>query len=163
MGRVNESLALGTLATNTFLTGALFTNGTGRKFLISADLSWNWSEVTQGNGPINVGVAHGDYTTTELLEWFSSASFTQSNKQEREENARGRFVKQAGTISAMAGGSGTNTAAGQLAQGGLKRLKLGFLIEDGEAVNVWAHNADAVLLATGSLLRVTGKVYYRNA
>ncbi len=164
MGRVTEALALGTRATGTVLAGVLFTNGPGRKYLISADLTWTWSEVTDGNGPIDVGVAHGDYSVTEISEWFNSASFSQSDKIEREENARGRFIKQAGTISATArGGATAATNAGQLANGAVKRLKLGFLIEDGGTVNIWARNADAVLLATGSILRASGKVWYRNA
>lgn len=162
MGRVNESLAIGTLASNTILTGVLFTNGTDRKYIISADLTWTWSEVTAGDGPLDVGLAHGDYSAAEILQWFASASFDQSNKIAAEQNRR--LIRQAGTISADKEGVGSGAIlAGQLADGSLKRIKLNMVLEGAQAVNVWVRNVDASAFQTGSLLRVTGKVWYRNA
>lgn len=125
-----------------------------KQWLISADCTWSIRNLTAGQGPIHVGFAHGDYSTTEIAEWFvNSGSWSQGDRIAQEQ-AR-RKCRLVGTF------SGVSTEE-VLNDGKPVRTRLNFSLEDGQSLAIFAINASGAALTTGSLVYATGKVYCRS-
>jgi len=149
--RVQASLTLSTLASGAVLSGTLMGNAGQDLYLISADLHFNKNDGTAGEGPIAVGVAHGDYTTTEIDQWFESTAGVGTDMISREQSKRA--IREAGSLP----GSFVNET---LNDGKTVRLKLGFDIADNINLDFWARNGDPDNpLTTGADIVVSGKVY----
>ncbi len=151
--RVSESLALGALASNT-LVKADFANSLDQEcWAISMDVEAVMHNHTQGDGPIVFGVAHGDYEQQEIEEWLeANASWKSSDKIENEQ-AR-RKCRLIGTF------DGTLTQE-KFREGQVVRVKLGFKVEDGETLSLWAYNDGSGVMTTGSLLEIKGQIYFK--
>ncbi len=65
---VNSSITLATLASAGVLSAALIPSLGEDFFFLSAQLQWTIRSLTAGEGPISVGLSHGDYTDTEVKE-----------------------------------------------------------------------------------------------
>jgi len=147
--RVQNSQPLGTLGDNTVISITLAAV-TQEMYAIAADLLWNIRGGTSGEGPVMIGLAHGDYTITEIKEAIEADVTSQGTKIEQEQ-AR-RQVRDVGYIGDVGPGI-------QFNDGKIKRTKLGFSIEDGQDVQGFAYNLHGSPLTTGGSLEVTGKIY----
>ncbi len=106
-----------------------------RVYALWAKGVWTLQSNTAGDGPLMVGLAHGDYTAAEIEESIeATGSWDQSNRIAQEQ-AR-RKVRRVGTFDGLLGSE-------KLAQGEEIFRKLGFMIEDGETISAWARNTDA--------------------
>lgn len=147
--RVQNSVALGTLADNTVIKITLAAV-TQEMRAISADLLWAIRGGTAGDGPVLLGVAHGDYTVTEIKERIEVDVTSQGTKIEQEQ-AR-RAIRDVGYMTDLGDGE-------QFNNGLIKRTKMGFNIEDGQNVAGFVYNQFGAPLNTGAVLEVTGKIY----
>ncbi len=147
------SKTLLTLADNTaVLVGSLGGNLTEDYFVISLDATWAIRGMAAGQGPIDVGVAHGDYTVTEIKEWIELNLLGPANKIQQEKSRR--LIRKVGTFSVIG-------ATEVLADGRVIRTKMRWIQDDGQDLNVWAFNRSGAPLTTGGLLEVSGKYYGR--
>lgn len=158
VARVNESLAIGSVTTGVVIVGALTSNGPQRKFLLSAMLSWGLSGYTTGDGPIHVGLAHGDYTVAEIGEWFNATGALDTQNLVAQEQTR-RKIRDAGIFEFGAELSQSDV----LNEGMPMKTALKFILGDSEDLNVWVRNSGAGTLGTGAVLRVSGKLFYKNS
>ncbi len=149
---VSAQLTLGTLAANTVLTANLIATLTEDLFVISADLTWALLAHTAGEGPIEVGVAHGDLSVAEILEAVAAAPTGPGDIIQNERSHRP--VRQSGAF------PGLNTDE-VIAQGSKVRTRCKFLVSDGVAFNAYALNRSGGTLTTGALVRVSGNLYGR--
>lgn len=149
---VKMELALAALADNTVLTGDLLgTLGRGL-YVVSADLTWSLRDKTAGQGPINVGICHGDYSVTEVAEALSS--WTDPDDKIATEKAR-RLVRRVGVF------SGNNSTEESLNDGKPIRTKVKIAIGDGQSLKAFALNDSGAALTTGSILQCYGMIYGR--
>lgn len=157
VARVSGELALGSLAAGVVIVGNI-TNVSDRPlFLIAADLTWIAKDITPGEGPIVFGLAHSDYSAAEVEEWFEQATgFVFGDMVEKEQ--AGRKCREIGAIDfGLADGQGD----ARFNDGKQKRTKLGFAIQSGQTLNMFARNMDGTALTTGTEINASGRIYGR--
>ncbi len=151
--RVNKQITLSTLASAAVLDAQLFGGSFTRDFYaISADLMWSIRDATTGEGPLEVGINHGDYTGAEIAQAIVADTFDPGDKIAMEQ--ANRLVRSSG----MFPGSATNTT---LNDGKYIRTKIKFVVRDGKSLDFWCMNHAAAALTTGAVIEVSGKVYGR--
>ncbi len=150
---VSQQITLGTLADATVLSAALIAALDEDLFIISADLMWQLTGVTLGEGPIGVGVAHGDLTDVEIAENLNVGLTGPDDIIGREKSRRP--VRKAGMFSAALN-AGVN-----LNDGKAVRTKVKFSVGNGKTVKCYAVNRSGATLTTGAKIRVDGTVYGR--
>lgn len=147
------SISLGTLAADTCISGALIASDVINNYLISADAYVAFRGHTAGEGPLSVGFAHGDYSTAEIEEWIEATSdFDRSDKINQERSKR--KCRDIGIFS----GQGTTQ---MLNDGKAIRVPLKFVLEAGNALNIWVYN-EGSQLTTGTMVEVYGKLYHKS-
>ncbi len=120
---------------------------------ISLKLAWAVADFTAGEGPLYVGVAHGDYTAAEVEEWIES----QTSINRGDMVARERQNRQIRMIGVFDG-----SASDHLNDGKPIRTKLNWAIPIGTTINMWMYNADASSpLTTGSEVSQLGSIFLR--
>lgn len=156
--RFFDSLSLGTLANEDVVGGDMIGGQQviDDMWLYSIRSNWTVDDLTVGQGPIIVGVAHGDYTDAEIEEWIeANASISQQNLVENEQ-AR-RKIRQVGVFSGAA-------VAESLNDGKPIKTKLGFVLQSGETLRMWAYNFSGdALSVTVPVIRALGSLFMRRA
>ncbi len=151
---VERDLTLSTLADDAGIVLSLLGgNFTEDFYWISSDLSWSSKGATAGEGPIVVGLAHGDYTAAEIVENLDVAFLGPGTKIEQE-RAR-RLVRRVGEI------ANANSIFHIAPEGGLIRTKSKFMVQSGKAANMWVVNKSGAQLTTGQSIHVVGTIYGR--
>ncbi len=120
---------------------------------ISVKATWNLMNLTSGEGPVTVGLAHSDYTVTEIKECLEAqAGIDPGNKTAQEQaNRLVRVVGAYGSVQAM------------LNDGKPITTKLNWLIAIGRTVVMWAYNEDTATLTTGAVLNVSGNMWVKDS
>lgn len=153
-GKVLAGFDLLTLG-NTAVKGETLTDTVDSKaFLISADLVWSLKG-TAGEGPIEVGVAHSDYSDTEIEEWIeANGSWNQGDKIQQERAKR--KCRRVGIFALQ-------DASEVLNDGKPIRTKCGWMLEEDQTLKVWAYNRSGATLTTGTVVKCDGTCYLRPA
>lgn len=145
-----DLVSLTTLAAVTAITGALTSGVSDDVRLSSVETSFQWDDAkgTGGgeneDGPLIVGLAHGDYTTTEIEEYMKALSAVDFGDKIAAERSR-RLIRVCGVLSAM---------RPYLL---MKKYKLNWTLSEGIGVNAFAYNASSgTALTTGSILSIVG-------
>ncbi len=144
-GRIDEGLALGTLAAKTLVVDTWDDTVTERSLVSSIVAAWSLDELTSNQGPIMVGVAHSDYTAAEIEEVIENAgSWTEGDKISQERAKR--LVRTIGIF------AGEDTQAGAadwtLNDGKPIKTKLNWILNVGQTLDMWAYNMSADALTT---------------
>lgn len=102
-------------------------------------------------GPVMVGLAHSDYTASEIEEWIENAgSWTQGDKR-TQEIAR-RFIRRIGTFDNPT----LVTESDRLNEGRPIHTKCGWQLTTGQTVAFWVYNLGTADLVTGADVLVSG-------
>ncbi len=150
---VNEVITLGALASGVVISTE--TDVFEREFwAVSTDINWTMKAHTAGEGPIEVGVAHGDYTVAELKENLDLTGMEDPGDLVAKEQGR-RLVCRSATF--------IGDAALETLNDGLPiRTRLQFpQVGSAPQIAFWAQNLDTDPLTTGSLISARGKIYGR--
>ncbi len=149
-------LATGALAAEAVIKVDCFSsNSTRDSYIMSIDYSAALRDHTAGEGPLEIGFAHSDYTVTEIKEALEAgASFDPGNKVAQEQ-AR-RLVRSAGLFSGA-------SAFDSLYDGRPKRRKIGFLVSQGFNLAFWIKNRDGAALTGGGIVEIQGTAYMRQS
>ncbi len=121
-------------------------------YMISSDLYVAQNGMTEGEGPIEVGWAHDDLSITEIKEGIE-ADTADRNDQIALERA-GRKIRRIGLFSGLAAGAVLN-------DGKDVRTRLGFMVDTGSGIALYAYSRDQAQLTTGGVVQVIGKIYAR--
>lgn len=149
----HASVGLGTLADNTVSIEDLFGQPFGEDiFVISVDAYWALHNHTAGQGPIEVGYAHGALTTSQIAQNLD-AELTDPDDIIVKEYSR-RPVRKAGMF------NGLNTEE-VLNNGNAIRTTVKISIGDGEDLSFWAKNLADTTLTTGTVLNCDGTLFGR--
>ncbi len=120
-------------------------------FLISMDVNMSLGTHVAGEGPLFVGVAHGDYSEAEILEWFSqSAGLTTANLIAREQSKR--LIREIGVFS----GVGTEEV---MNDGKTIRVPLKFRLQDGIGLTLFTVNLSGATLTANAQINAVGKIF----
>lgn len=121
------------------------------RYLISADAVWTMRDHTAGEGPIEVGYAHGIYSATEIKEAIESGASWASDTLTALEKSR-RKVRMVGVFPGL-------STEEVLNDGKPIRTKLNFTITDGENLSVYVYNRSGGSLTTGTIITCDGVCY----
>ncbi len=144
-GKVDEELALSTLAAKTLVLVGFDEAVDERTLVASIDAIYSIQGMTpqELDGPIMVGIAHGDYTAAEIEEWIENTGSWSEGDQVGTERAN-RKIR---TIGIFQGPSNINEA--QVLNDGKKiKTRLNWILNAGLTLDLWAYNLGSSALAT---------------
>ncbi len=148
---VKAEVDLGTLAQNAVLTVDMTTLGVTEFQVLSMDINWSLEGFASVDGPVQVGVANGDLSGTEITEKLDASPISAADIIARERQRRP--VRQVGQFSQQ-GGTGSRT----LNDGKAIRTKFRTRLATGIELEAWVRNLGAALV-TGLTLHVNGNIY----
>ncbi len=152
-GNIDEAIALGTLANNTLLADVFDETVNERTYAISMEATWSLRDLTPGEGAILFGVAHGDYSAAEIEAVIENAGSWNEGDLVSQEIAR-RKVRIIGQFEGQLGNEDFND--------GVKlKTKLGWILNQGETLDVWAYNRSGAALTTGAFILLSGHIWLR--
>ncbi len=153
-GAIDKTVALSTLALGDVISDVVQDSVTETAFAISCELVWSLREVTVGEGPIQVGLAHSDYSDAEIEEYLENTGSWEIGDLVQREIA-GRKVRIVGSFDA-------SFADQSLNEGQPIKTTLKWMLATGQTLRVWAWNKSAASpLTTGALVVVSGHVWLR--
>lgn len=151
--RVSALVSLGTLADNTHVKATLLDNTDQEMYVVSADLMWTVRDHTGAEGPLIVGLSHGDYTVGEIKEWYESSGSATTADMIALEQSR-RRCRDAGMFSGALSDENLN-------DGKPIRTTCKFSIAEGAKLDFWVRNDSGAALTTGAEVICSGKVYVK--
>lgn len=152
--KVSPELPLLTLASDTALAiGFTTTGGSANPWrCMSVEATWALTDLTANDGPIEVGVAHSDYTVTQIKEYLENfASIDIGNKSTQE--IATRWIRSVGTL---------NDVRTSLNNGMPVKTKLNWGMTIGKFINIWAYNQSTFALTTLAVLNVDGHLWVKD-
>ncbi len=146
--QIADALTLGALASGDVVSEALPSVLTQDRRISSVQLLWGVRGLTAGEGPIDAGVAHGDYSAAEIEECLeATGSWSDTDKVAGEQ--ANRLVRRIVTFS--------GEAADEVANDGKPiKTKLNWRIPDGSTLTVWCRNRSGAVLTTGGVIVADG-------
>ncbi len=151
--RISASHLIGALASNDVDTTAFGSLLDQEVYAISMDVICAMHAHTPGEGPIVFGVAHSDYTAAEIEEFMEASASWQKGNKIANEQAR-RKVRIVGSFQG-------ELAEETINDGQKQRIKLGFVIEDGKGLQLFAYNEGSSTLTTGTVLELKGAAFLK--
>ncbi len=145
-GRVNETLALSTLAATTLISDIFDDLPTTDMFISSLVGTWSMQNMTAGadDGPIMVGLAHSDYSDAEIEATIETIDSWDTGNLVSQE-IRKRLVRIVGIFGNIVPAP---TVPMVLNDGRPIKTKLNWNINTGQGLRLWAYNLGASALAT---------------
>ncbi len=146
-GNVNELLAIGALASEDVVLAAFDETVNERSYIGSIRATYAMRDYTveAGVGPIMVGVSHGDYTAAEIEEWIeNSGSWNEGDLVQSKEVGK-RLIRKVGTFDTRAMAA---TEESVLNDGKPIYTKLGWILNQGVTLNLWAYNHGSAAVST---------------
>lgn len=147
-GRVDEVLGIGTLAAKTLIT-QVFDETVDEETLVSSIVaSYSVIGATPGTdvGPLQVGIAHSDYTSAEIEEYIeNTGSWSRGNLVQSKEIGN-RLIRSIGVFA----GAGSPLGVVQLNDGVPIKTKLNWNLVTGQTLELWGYNLGTSAFATTS-------------
>ncbi len=148
---LDVGLALSNLASGALVAGTMITFGEDF-FIVGLKGTWSIRNATVGEGPVDVGFAHGDLSVTEILEAVT-ASQTDPDDIIAVERSR-RPVRKVGSFTMGAADQHLNDGVPMTTR--FKRS-----VGDNHTLDVWGLNNSGSTLTTGASIRFQGHAYGR--
>ncbi len=152
-GRVNEALAMGTLATNSLVKGDFDETVDEEAFALSIEATWSLTGLTAGEGPIVFGVSHSDYTAAEIEAVIENTGSWSRGDLVAQEIAR-RKIRVIGEFDGL-------STEERINDGVPIKTKLMWNLVTGATLTQWAYNKSGGTLATGGVILAEGHVWLR--
>ncbi len=149
----SNAMALGTLADETVQATGLTPVFGEDIYIISVDITAIIRDLTGGEVPLYIGLAHGDLSVGEILEALNAEVINPDDIIARE-----RARRPVRKIGGFADGIGVNLS---LNDGRKIRQKVGFSVGEGFSLDVWIKNQSGATLTTGAILEIDGVIYGR--
>ncbi len=148
----SATIVLGTLADSTVILGDIIGAMPTGAYIHNVTALWGLRDATAGEGPIDVGFAHGDLSTTEIKENLTVAFNDAGNIISRERASRP--VRKVGSFGVI--GDSTSLNDGQP----VKRAAR-FNVQNDHELKAWAYNRSGAALTTGAAVVIDGTVLLR--
>lgn len=148
---VTGSLNPSTLADNAVFKATLWTANEDF-FLVGAKLSASLHTGTSGEGPLEIGLADNDLSTTEIQECLDASPSTPRDRIAIEQGRR--------PVRSFAQFDGQETHE-KIADGMQIKVPCKFTIYDDSELALWVRNRSDASLTGGQIINVSGKIYGR--
>ncbi len=144
-GAVDIDVELTTLAAKTATSENLADFVTEKAWLSSVVASWDLSTFTKstGDGPIQCGVAHSDYSSAEIEEWIENLGSWEEADMIAQEVGK-RKIRMVGVFETP----DDATEVAHLNDGKPIRTKCGWMLSSGQTLKVWGYNMGSGALET---------------
>lgn len=144
-GNVDEQLNLSTLASKTLISAAFDETVNERTLVSSIVASWSLQAFTPatGDGPVLVGVAHGDYSSAEIEAFLETTGSWNEGDLVAQEVGK-RRIRRVGVLGATTG----PLTPSSLNDGKPIKTKLNWILLQGQTLQVWAYNMGSSALET---------------
>lgn len=152
-GNVDESLTVGALANNTLISQNYGDVVQERTWIMSQEATWTLRDGTALEGGVVVGVAHSDYTSAEIEEFIENTGSWDEGDLVNQEVGR-RKIRIVGAFPAIAQDQVLN-------EGKTIKTKLGFILNQGDTLKLFAYNRSGATLTTGSIVLINGWAWMR--
>lgn len=144
---------MGALNANTMVTGVLSSTLVSKHFLLSTKLVVAIQTQTAGDGPLVIGLAHSDYSTTEITEWYEAQGAWDEGDKIINEQSR-RLCRIIGVFPGV--------ATEEVLNDGNPIKTVGkFNIAEGDTLKFWAYNEDAAQRTDGAVVSFNGTAFFR--
>lgn len=147
-GNIDENLGVGTLAASTLFSAIFDEVVNERTFVSSVVASWSLTNMTptEGTGPLVCGLAHSDYTDTEIEEYIeNTGSWNEGDKIQQREVGR-RLVRRVGQFPIPVSAAGGVV----LNDGKPIKTKLNWILLQGQSLRYWVYNQGTVAISAAS-------------
>lgn len=154
-GQIQNSLALSTLGGRAAVSGDVTDTVTEKAWLSSVKATWSLAKFIAGtdDGPIQIGLAHSDYTTAEILEWINQTASWDQGDRIGQEIAK-RQIRRVGVFDTPPDLGVADTVV--LNDGKPITTKCGWQLKTAESVKIWAFNQGSSAIATGAVVLSNG-------
>ncbi len=144
-GTVDFVLALSTLGGNTLVGAAVGDSVIETTWLSSVKATWSLHRVTPAEtvGPVLVGLAHSDYTDSEIEQFIENSGGWSEGNKVSQEIAR-RKIRIVGTLTPAE----LVTLSSTLADGRAITTKCGWYLATGQTIRFWAYNQGSAAFST---------------
>ncbi len=145
-GNVEELFSLTTLAPATVVGTSFDESVNERTYVSSIKATYSMTGYTKAtdDGPILVGVAHGDYTDAEIEAWIeNTGSWDEGNLVQQKEVGQ-RLIRKIGIFDNPASASESVS----LNDGKPLKTKLSWILNQGQTLRLWAYNKGTSALGT---------------
>ncbi len=152
-GIVDEELPLLTLASKT-VVGIGFDNSVNeRTWISSVRATWTLKGLppVDGDGPIQVGLAHSDYSDAEIEEWIENAASWNEGDLVAQEVGK-RKIRSVGVFQSAASVDEDSV----LNDGKPITTKCGWILLQGQTLKQWAYNLGSGAMTTGGQVLTNG-------
>ncbi len=152
-GAIDEGLTIGALATKDVVAAAFDETVNERTRVSSIVATYVLADLTPSvdDGPIFVGVAHGDYSATEIEEFLEATGSWNEGDLVEQEIAK-RKIRRIGIFDEPT----VDVKAVRLNDGVPIRTKLNWILNQGQGLQLWAYNLGAGGITTGATVHVAG-------
>ncbi len=160
--RVAGTASVGALAAKDVIVNPITAAASDTYRLLSAKLSYQWADIqaTIDDG-LEFGLAHSDYTATEIEECLESQAAIDLGDKVAQEQSN-RLVRSVGRISGL--------QEGQVGGGGVQfnggrpiKTKLNWKMSIGDLLSLWIRNGSGVIYTTGSAVLALGDMWIVDA
>ncbi len=155
-GKIEIDGDLGALATKSLVAVPTGEVTSERMWLSSVKATWSLKDlaIVVDDGPVLVGLAHGDYTAAEIEAVIENSGSWDEGDLVNQEIAK-RKVRIVGTFRATAAAAEA-VQTYVLNEGRPITTKCNWILTTGKAIDFWAYNMGTDALTTGSKLGVYG-------
>ena len=151
VGRYDHSLDVSSLAVDALVSSSIAAAVEERSYVISMDVVASIGGGASGQTLV-IGVAHGDYTNAEIEEWYENSGSWDEGSLPDQEKSR-RKCRQIGMFS--------SSADQRIEQGENIRVKLGWILNQGEQLTFWGYNTGTTSMSSTTFVTFVGQVYLR--
>lgn len=154
-GPIEQGLPLATLGSKVLLSGTFAEVMVEAGRISSVQLSWSLHDFTDeaGDGPIYVGVAHSDYSDSEIEECVEVGAGGWDRGDKIAQERAKRLVR---TIGVFRTDGAVALDISTLNEGMPIKTKLNWQLNTGDTLKFWAYNSGQNSLATGSFVQIVG-------
>ncbi len=157
--RIASSPAIGALASEDVGVVAISAAAADKLRFISFNATYTWVDVgAAGDGALEFGLAHSDYTAAEIEACLESAGSIDLGDKVAQEIAN-RWVRRIGTISDTIGGAGEEK---EFNDGRQVKTKLNWLMSAGDTLSIWFRNGSGTVYTSGSSMSVLGDLWVKD-
>ncbi len=157
MVRINAASSIGALGSLDVAVNPVSGAPADKMRFVSVNASYSWTGKASIDDAAAFGLAHSDYTATEIEECLEASTAIDLGDKIAQERSN-RLVREIGTIS-----GGEPDSSGEMYNDGkIVKTKLNWLMSSGDTLNLWIRNASGVVYTTGGSITIAGKIWVRD-
>ncbi len=142
------TLALSTLGADALISGSFGESFSEERRVLSMEVEVAMQGITAGDGPLEVGIAHSDYSAAEVEQQLEATGAWDEGDKVAQEQAR-RLVRRLGVLT---------DSEDRLNDGRPVKIRLNWRIATGDTFQLWCRNR-GIAMQTGTEITIQGYLH----